>query len=199
MDVAEKSPKFYELTDTARKLFWKHGIRRVTVEEICEKAGVSKMTFYRMFDNKIELAKTVLDHIFDDSFQKYRAIMDQEVSFPEKVREIVLLKLEGTQEISQELLMDIYKNQEPELQAYLEAIRKRSLDQVLQDMTAAQRQGWLRKDIKPEFILYAINKINEMVTDESLLSMYNGPQQAILELTNFFFYGILTENNTRQG
>ena len=199
MEVAEKSPKFYEITDTARKLFWKHGIRRVTVEEICEKAGVSKMTFYRMFDNKIELAKTVLDHIFEESFQKYRTIMDQDVSFPEKVRQVVLLKLEGTQEISQELLLDIYKNQEPELQAYLEAIRKRSLDQILQDMTAAQRQGWLRKDIKPEFILYAINKINEMVTDESLLSMYNGPQQAIMELTNFFFYGILTENNTHQG
>ena len=84
MDVAEKSPKFYEITDTARKLFWKHGIRRVTVEEICEKAGVSKMTFYRMFDNKIELAKTVLDHIFEESFQKYRTIMDQEYRFPKR-------------------------------------------------------------------------------------------------------------------
>ena len=197
MDVAEKSPKFYEITDTARTLFWKHGIRRVTVEEICEKAGVSKMTFYRMFDNKVELAKTVLDHIFEDAFQKYRAIIAQDVSFPEKVRQVVLLKLEGTQEISQELLLDIYKNQEPELQAYMDAIRKRSMDQILQDMTVAQRQGWLRKDIKPEFILYIINKINEMATDESLLSMYNGPQPAILELTNFFFYGILTENNSR--
>ena len=197
MEVAEKSPKFYELTDTARKLFWKHGIRRVTVEEICQEAGVSKMTFYRMFDNKIALAKTVLDHIFEDSFQKYHAIMGQDVPFSEKVRQIVLLKLEGTQEISQELLMDIYKNQEPELQAYMDAIRKRSMDQFLQDMTAAQQQGWLRKEIKPEFILYVINKISEMATDESLLSQYDGPQQAIMELTNFFFYGILTENNTR--
>lgn len=196
MEVAEKSPKFYEITDTARKLFWKHGIRRVTVEEICQEAGVSKMTFYRQFDNKIELAKTVLDHIFEDSFRKYHAIMSQDVPFPEKVRQIVLLKLEGTQEISQELLMDIYKNQEPELQGYMDAIRKRSMDQIIQDMTAAQQKGWLRKDIKPEFILYVINKINEMATDETLLAMYDGPQSAIMELTNFFFYGILSENNT---
>lgn len=38
----------------AKNLFLKHRSKRVTAEEICEKAGISKMTFCRYFQNKIE-------------------------------------------------------------------------------------------------------------------------------------------------
>ena len=194
MDVAEKSPKFYEITTTARKLFWKHGIRRVTVEEICQEASVSKMTFYRMFDNKIELVKTVLNEMMEDSMSRYRRIMAQDIPFADKIRQTILLKLEGTQEISEELLKDIYKNEEPALMAFMAEKRKQSMDEVFQNLTNAQRHGWIRKDIKPEFILYIINKISEMGTDDALLAIYPNTQQAIMELTNFFFYGILPES-----
>ncbi|WP_372931944.1 TetR/AcrR family transcriptional regulator, partial [Mariniphaga sediminis] len=59
MKENKKSKKYLEIMKTARELFWKHGFRRVTIQEICEKAGVSKMTFYKHFPNKIDLAKTV--------------------------------------------------------------------------------------------------------------------------------------------
>jgi AcrR family transcriptional regulator len=197
MQAVEKSPKFYEIKSTAKELFWKHGIRRVTVEEICQEAGVSKMTFYRLFENKIELAKIVLDNIFEKNMQKYLDIMKQDVPFSEKAKQIVLLKFEGTQAISQELLMDIYKYQEPELITFMDEMRKRSINQFLKDMATAQLEGWVRKDIKPEFIIHVLNKIQEMVTDENLLARYGSPQELIMELNNFFFYGILTEKNSR--
>ena len=40
-----KSKKQLELLKIARELFWKHGFKRVSIEEICQKASVSKMTF----------------------------------------------------------------------------------------------------------------------------------------------------------
>ena len=39
--------KQQHLLTTAETLFRSHGIRRITVEEICQKAGVSKATFYK--------------------------------------------------------------------------------------------------------------------------------------------------------
>ncbi len=190
MQPNTKSPKYHQILQTARNLFWKHGISRVTVDEICTEAAVSKMTFYRMFDNKIELAKTVLDHLFEESFQKYRKMMAQDIPFTEKIRQIVHLKFEGTQQISQELLLDIYKNQEPALKAYIENWKQRSLNQFLNDLAEAQRKGWLRKDIQPAFVLYLLNKMTDFVTDEKLLALYQTPQGLIMEVTNFFFYGI---------
>ncbi|MBN1927463.1 MAG: helix-turn-helix transcriptional regulator, partial [Prolixibacteraceae bacterium] len=48
-----------QILQSAKKLFWKYGIRKVSIDEICREAGVSRMTFYRLFKNKIELAKVV--------------------------------------------------------------------------------------------------------------------------------------------
>ena len=57
----KKSKKLCQISQTAETLFKLYGIKRVTVEEICKKANVSKMTFYKYFRNKIELVK----HIFN--------------------------------------------------------------------------------------------------------------------------------------
>ncbi|MDH5400751.1 MAG: TetR/AcrR family transcriptional regulator, partial [Cyclobacteriaceae bacterium] len=53
--------KYQAIFETAKELFWKYGIRRVTIEEICKEAGVSKMTFYKFFPNKVALANTILE------------------------------------------------------------------------------------------------------------------------------------------
>jgi hypothetical protein len=47
-----------------------------------------------------------------------------------------------------------------------------------------------RKDFKPEFILHLSQKVIEMASDKSLLQLYNNQQELIMELANFFVYGI---------
>ncbi|MBL0024612.1 MAG: helix-turn-helix transcriptional regulator [Saprospiraceae bacterium] len=51
----KRSKSYLKIITTAKKLFWKHGSSRVTIEELCREAGVSKMTFYRHFNNKNEI------------------------------------------------------------------------------------------------------------------------------------------------
>ena len=51
-----KKTSYQILFSTAKNLFFKFGLRRVSVEEICIKASVSKMTFYRNFNNKEHIA-----------------------------------------------------------------------------------------------------------------------------------------------
>ena len=48
------------LLAAAKRLFWKHGIKRVSVEDISSEAGLSKMTFYRNFANKEAIAFELL-------------------------------------------------------------------------------------------------------------------------------------------
>ena len=68
MDTSS-NPKKNQILHTSKELFWKFGFKRVTIEEICKEAGVSKMTFYKFFPNKLELAKTILDKIFDENIK----------------------------------------------------------------------------------------------------------------------------------
>ncbi len=192
MNKQNRNQKFKQLVTTSQDLFMRFGIRRVSVEEICSEANVSKMTFYKYFKNKIELIKYLLNQIFSEQMTEYRKIITQRISFPEKVKQIIQLKHEQTKMTSQEFFYDLWKNPNPEIVELLEKLKEESLNEVLNDFKAAKENGDIRQNLKPEFILYFLNHMIEMAKDQNLLSLYNSPNELAMELTNFFFYGILT-------
>ncbi|MDO1446497.1 TetR/AcrR family transcriptional regulator [Rhodocytophaga aerolata] len=184
------SQKYSKLLMTSRELFWKYGFSRVSIQEICKEAGISKMTFYRFFPNKLELAKAVFDRVVDEGLVKFRSIMHANISSADKIKQIVLLKREGVHEISQEFLKDFYANPELGLKTYIEEKTKTAWHEMLTDFRQAQQDGWIRADMKPELLFYMSQKVGDMLNDKRLSSLYNSPQDLVMELTNFFVYGI---------
>ncbi|UCE41277.1 MAG: TetR/AcrR family transcriptional regulator [Candidatus Aminicenantes bacterium] len=183
--------KYRLIVETARDLFMRYGIRRVTVEEICKTAGVSKMTFYKHFKNKLDLALFILNDIFEEGINRYKRIMDQDVPYSEKAKEIIRLKLESSKDVSQEMLKDLLSSSIPEVADLMTKITRENLQLFLDDMIAAQKKGEIRQDINPHFITYMLGQMQEMATDEKLLNMYESTQALTSEIINFFFYGIL--------
>jgi TetR/AcrR family transcriptional repressor of nem operon len=49
------------LMDAAYKLIWEHSYGAVTIDAICEQAGVKKGSFYYFFDSKSDLAVAAID------------------------------------------------------------------------------------------------------------------------------------------
>jgi AcrR family transcriptional regulator len=189
--------KFKSLVSAASLLFWKFGIKRITIDEICHEAKVSKMTFYKFFNNKIDLARYVLETKMNEGISKYREIMDADIPFTKKIEMSIQLKMENTEDLSQEFLTDLYRNPNPELLEFFESRKKEFLNQILADFINAQKSGYLRKNLKPEFILFFLNHMFEMAKDQALYSIYSNAQELIMELTNFFFYGIMTGKDVR--
>lgn len=190
-----KSKKHQQIIDTARDLFWHHGVRRVSVEEICQTAGVSKMTFYKYFKNKIDLVIFILKKLYLEGIARYKAIMAQSVPYSEKIKEVIQMKLEITRDISQEMLKDWMQDSIPEVAKLMQRIQRENIQLFLDDMVAAQNKGEIRNDINPQFILYFLNKMREIAGDEQIINMYDSTQSLTAELVNFFFYGILTKQS----
>lgn len=184
--------KLQQIYESAKSMFMRYGFKRVSIEEICREAGVSKMTFYKFFSNKFDLLKFILENITSESLAEYRDILKQDIPYAEKVTQMIQMKLKYTDEISEEFFNDLYKNAEPELAEFWQQKTQEIMQLVLEDLKVAQVQGDVRAEIKPEFILYFLNHIFEMVKDDRLLQLYDSPQALINELTRFFFYGILT-------
>jgi AcrR family transcriptional regulator len=184
------SKKYYSIIENARELFWKHGFRRVTLQEICDKANVSKMTFYKYFPNKTELAKKVFSDVIDEGMEKYNRIMQEDTPASEKIKGIVMLKEEGTKNISPEFMQDFYTGQEPELKFFVEEKTKEVWENLLQDMKEAQKKGIFREDFKPEMLFRVAFKVQKLIQEEELVKMYDSTQDFILELTKFIAYGI---------
>src|SRR5690554_4753007 len=107
-----ESKKYHSILENSRELFWKHGFRRVSIQEICEKAGVSKMTFYKYFPNKTELAKTVFLNVVEEGQVQFKNLILENISAEEKIEKLILFKAETTNNISKEFLNDFYLGSE---------------------------------------------------------------------------------------
>ena len=190
-----KSRKYDDLLNAAQKLFFKYGIKKVTIEDICKEANVSKMTFYKFFPNKIALAKVVLDTVFEANYIKFKELMEADIPFGIKMQLIVQMKMENNQNIGMEFMREIYTNAEanPELGMYASKMIRNGLDKVVYEFVKAQKKGWMRKDIKPALLLAMMDKIVEVVGDERLMNHYDNAQQLTVEITKFFVYGIADE------
>lgn len=179
-----------QILETGRALFWKHGTKRVSVEEICRESGVSKMTFYRYYANKNELIKEVLTLMLDESMADYRELMSRDISFKAKMEEIVRLKFEGSQVVSEEFAKDIFFVADPEIKLVFTQASAKIMEELMANFKEAQAQGWMRTDIKPDFIMYMMEAMRAQYFDEKLRSMYPNLGELAVELTRFWFYGL---------
>jgi AcrR family transcriptional regulator len=188
---AEYNPKREQILKTGKDLFWKYGFKRVTIEEVCKEAGVSKMTYYKFFPNKIELVKILMNDILRVSMDKYKLIMASDIPYPEKVVGMIHLKKDQIEHMSSEFFKDYVQSDDPELISYLQQLSGESMQMFTDDFRKAQENGDIRKDLKIEFIMYIMNHLVEMAQNDALINMYDEPQDLVMEITNFLFYGIL--------
>ena len=188
---AEYNPKREQILKTGKDLFWKYGFKRVTIEEVCKEAGVSKMTYYKFFPNKIELVKVLMNDILHVSMDRYKLIMASDIPYLEKVVALIHLKKDQIEHMSSEFFKDYVQSDDPELISYLQQLSGESMQMFTDDFRKAQENGDIRKDLKIEFIMYIMNHLVEMAGNDALINMYEEPQDLVMEITNFLFYGIL--------
>ncbi|KAA6300119.1 MAG: hypothetical protein EZS26_003737 [Candidatus Ordinivivax streblomastigis] len=188
----KQSKKYDDLVDTAHRLFYKYGTKRVSIEEICTEAHVSKMTFYKFFPNKLGLAKTVLDKIYDKTIRQFSDLMDSDIPFPEKMQGILQMKIEASKNANWAFFIDVYKS-DPELVAYGHHWIQKGLQLTVDYFVQAQEKGQMRKDINPALLLALLDKMKEIALDDRVIAAYSNVQVLSMEITKFFLYGLFDE------
>jgi AcrR family transcriptional regulator len=185
------SKKYNAIITVAKDLFWKHGFKRVSIEEICQKANVSKMTYYKFFPNKIELAKTIFNRVVEEGEKRFREIMNDDTTPAEKIRNMMLMKLESTNDISPEFMQDFYTGREPELKTFVEKRTHEAWDILKNDLNEAKKAGIFRKDLRPDLLIRIQYKLMDLLDDESFTAMFDSQQEMIMELANLLVYGVI--------
>ncbi|PKN58069.1 MAG: hypothetical protein CVU56_07635 [Deltaproteobacteria bacterium HGW-Deltaproteobacteria-14] len=189
---ADVPRKKRDITRAAARLFYRHGMRRVSVEEICASAKASKGTFYKYFPNKIEVLKYILVEMSEASHRRVAAIEAMDLSFAEKARLLLDERLDATRKTSSAFIEDFYHAGE-ELAEFIEELTATNQRRFLEVVTAAQRRGDMRPEVKPEFVLALLGKLNELAGDDALRAHYAGGYVELMhEVVDFFFYGLLS-------
>ena len=184
------SRKRDRLIQTGETLFVKHGMRRVTVEEICRQAGVSKPTFYRYFENKAALARRIVELWVEEALQRIDVIESAEVPFPDKLRQILVVKQAFSARPGPEFLEDLIP---------LNIDLSHALRRVMRFLVQAQQQGDIRADVRPEVLMAAFNLLNSMQHDPRIRALYDDAETLARDVFKLFHYGALSRDHREAG
>ena len=184
------NPKRELILKTGKDLFWKFGFKRVTVEEICKEAGISKMTYYKFFSNKKELATIILDDVFADAIARIRKLEEEHEVADKTLKKILQLKSEGVHGISKEFIKDLYDNPDAEMKIYIEEKSREMFAEVIGLYEQGKMDGWVREDLNIPFLIQFTQKAVEMISRDDMLNFFGSSEELIMEVTNLFVYGI---------
>ena len=189
-NYSELPKKQLQLITTATELFYKHGIRRVTIEEVCKNANVSKMTFYKYFSNKWDIAKTILDMVFEVGVQLYHDIIDEDIPFVQKVEEILKLTMARVHGagVGSALIEDVAAEDSPLHDHFVEQ-QKVSRQLAIDFFTNAQKKGFIHSDIEMPVLLFMLNRLSDLLNHPEFVSIKPRIEDRIYELSSLFFHG----------
>jgi AcrR family transcriptional regulator len=184
----EKSTKYQNIMQKAKELFIRHGIKRVTVDEICKTSDVSKMTFYKFFRNKTELIKRIITEMKNEAYAHFDSIMSKDIPFHEKAKWRIKYKLEKIREYGDLFLYEL--REIPDLQPFLIEMNKEDINEILEFVKRGQEEGAIHENIKPEFYQFLLEQLGFMMEDERLKEIFPDTGQRFEELINVLFYGV---------
>jgi AcrR family transcriptional regulator len=188
--TTRRSKKREQILSTAEELFSRFGSKRVTVEELCRKADVSKMTFYKYFPNKVALVRAIKDQWVEEGFNKFDEINSMDIPFPEKIHLMTRWKVEFASRINANFIRELVS---------IDDVIEQSKRRFLQNIIRAQENGEIRPDIHPEFVWLVTEKLQELVKEDTWKTVFSDFGQFQEQLRNLIFFGLLTRAPDKAG
>jgi AcrR family transcriptional regulator len=179
------------IEQTARELFWKHGFKKVSIDEICKKAQVSRKTFYTYYPNKnalvIRIMKLITDSIFSDS----QAVVDSEASFSEKIDRLLKIKYLANKNFSIEFATDFFHPDSTEILKFFNELTQKSLAFTRNFYEQAQQKGEMNPNLNIDFVMWMMQKQLEIITSDEALKMFADAEIMTKQLSQLMIYGVM--------
>lgn len=186
-----KTTKKQQIEITAKDLFWKHGFRKVSIDEICKKANVSRKTFYTFYENKNALVIYLYNKMIDETYVIYEGIVESDMSFSEKLEKLFKYKFEFTKNISMEFVSDFYNPEAGDLTTFFNKTIDRSLKFMRDFLSIAQKNGELNQDLSLDYIMYMMQKAIDLCGNKELMLMFPDANSLTRQITQSLVYGIM--------
>ncbi len=183
------------ILDVAHRKFFAEGFSRVSIDEIAAELSMSKKTLYKHFSGKDDMVRQIMERFLNHASRNLEKIVNTPDPFPQKLDN--LARFIGTQfrQISKPMLGDIQKHM-PHLWDHIEAFRRERITTLWTGLLEeGKRSGSVRPDVNTRiFILAVIAALDGVVSPTVLVNESCSADEALREIINMFFQGVLTGN-----
>ena len=191
-----KLTKKQQIEHKAKELFWKHGFKKVPIDEICKKANVSRKTFYTFYENKSALVLYILKELSDEAFIDTHKIIDGEGNFSEKLEKMLTLKFERSRDFSMEFVTDFYNPDATDILEYFNKIVDESMMLVHEFYRKAQEKGEMNPELNLDYVMWMMQKQVELCSTVELMAMFPDVESMTRQISQSIIYGIMPVKNS---
>lgn len=184
-----------DIFEAGKRLFYRFGVKKVTVEEICVEAGASKMTFYKYFSGKVELAKAVIDVFYAEAHEKYEEMMRSDIPVEEKFRKTFELKIENVLNLEMDFVSSLYRSPEEELLEHLESWKRRRMEMTQEWFEQMQESGLVMKEMSFAVFMLYTESLQNFAMNEDTINFFGTTEKLTRAVSRIFLYGIAEREN----
>lgn len=182
-----------KIQKTALELFFKYGIKHVTMDDIAKELGMSKKTIYQYYSVKDELVNHLTDVELKKQTSKFEEIK-KEAKDP--IHEIVLISekmRDMMQNINPVFFLDLQKLYPKAYEKFKEFRNNHAQKEINANIKAGKAAGVYREDISEELVArYRMAQIDMLMFSDYFSFERIGFIKANEFLLDMFIYGICT-------
>jgi TetR/AcrR family transcriptional regulator, cholesterol catabolism regulator len=181
------------ILDKAQELFFRYGVKSVTMDDIARELGISKKTIYQHFEDKNAMVYAGVAHHFECD----RSIVEKvQMEAPDPIAEVVMtseMMRQTMAGMNPTAIFDIKKYYPQAWDLFSKYKKEFILEIVKQNLKKGVEMGLYRANINSEIIARLRLEQIEMGLDPYIfpLNQFN-PLDTQLELLDHFLRGIVT-------
>ncbi|MUK88504.1 TetR family transcriptional regulator [Ornithinibacillus sp. L9] len=178
-----KDKKIMQIFSASHELVMKHGFDKVRVDEIAKKARVSPATIYNYFGTKEQLYQQMLNNWIDSRLKDYERIINSEIPFNEKIREIITLEAKNIN-----LLTNLNQDQSGSVLFFLNNIEEKFESFFLKLIQLGKSDGYIAHHYSEQILKRYFKLFFQEISD--YINTKNNNSEVLEQLLQLFFYGL---------
>jgi AcrR family transcriptional regulator len=169
--------KNLHILEKVKRLYYRYGIKSVTMDDVAKHLCISKKTLYEYFTDKEDLVRNIvlLDHSNRNKY--FQEIKNRDLNAIEELFEIYRMINTMFRDYNASMEYDIHKYY-PELYAKVKEIRRKKIyDTMYNNMNKGKKEGLYRKELNSKIIarllVFRVENMydNDIFTMEELVSV----------------------------
>ncbi|MDD4876725.1 MAG: TetR/AcrR family transcriptional regulator [Dehalococcoidales bacterium] len=176
----------------ALELFRVHGIKKVAISDVAQKAGISSATIYNHFGSKENMVYATVRYFLTSKLTDFRKVMEGNLTFLEKLEQILMYKEEIFGQYQGELLQEIISDNS-EIQQFIDSVYLVEATQILNEFyEEGKKQGYINPELSIKTIMLYSEIIRKGIAGRSILSEDPERNRNLMhDLMPLFIYGIV--------
>jgi TetR/AcrR family transcriptional regulator, cholesterol catabolism regulator len=193
--VPGESSTAQRIVTAARRHYFAHGFRGVTMDDLAAELGMSKKTLYGSFPSKLDLLRAVLL----DKFRSVESDLDRIMSSASKdvlaaLQQLLACMQRHTEEIQPPFVRDI-RREAPEMFQIVQTRRRELIQRYFGKLFEdGRRAGILRKDVSTRLMIEILIGATEAIMNPAKMAELGlTPATGYVNIITVVLEGILTE------